>query len=170
LKRTQFLIGAAILVLVGALISPLLLRYYRWHNYSNKPLFFNAYGPPDGFGPWCWDQDPSPLADGFGDLIFVDFSQNELAVVRPTSENPTWVVNGISPDHFHMATGQMDIILPKSPNSLILADPKGVHVIHRLRPDEAKSEFDALSALMEDRRAMKASIESFLSEGNQETN
>jgi len=168
LKRSRLFIAPAILVLVGASISPVLVRYWRWHNFPNKPLFFNTYGPPDGFAPWCWDQDPSPLTDGFGDLIFVDFSQNELAVVRPTSENPTWVVHGISPDHFHMAAGQMDILLPKSPNSLIMADPKGVHVIRPLRPDEAKNEFDALSALIEDRRAMRDTLERFLNEGNKE--
>jgi len=119
-------------------------HYYRWGDYSSRPLFFNEYRPNrDGIGPWHWHFEPGPIYDGTGRMLLLDFEDNMAAIVlfsRPTDRT----IEGVaaSPELCRFIIHDQTISLSKSPNSVIATKDNATFLTKTLAPGEAKRLYD----------------------------
>jgi hypothetical protein len=142
--RSRMGLVTPLTVIAGVFIALAIVTwYYRWANFSHKPLFYNTYGPSsEGLGTWHWSLEPWWLADGKSYLIFVDFSLNELAVVNlPEQSHSAFLVVDSSPNRLVIRVGLTDFILPKSPDTLLLINKLGSHTLHPLKASAARIEY-----------------------------
>src|SRR5580692_7568671 len=119
--------------------------YVRWYHYSNRPLFYNTYKPDRESIVWDWDLWPPPLSDFHGNLVFVDFADNMVAIVQFSdgSDGGTYTSDG-EKDRFRIMMGKRFVDINKMPDALVEVAESGVQVVRKLEHGEGKRIYDEL--------------------------
>jgi hypothetical protein len=119
--------------------------YRRWYHYFSRPLFYNTYRPDRDGLIWSWDLSPGPLSDYHGRLVFSDFGNNMVAVVKfPTGDDGSEYSGGGEIDSFGIMLGKQFVEIHKMPDTLEEVAESGVRVVRKLGPGEAKRIYDGL--------------------------
>ncbi|MGA2442279.1 MAG: hypothetical protein ABSH08_15105 [Tepidisphaeraceae bacterium] len=136
---------SAICIMIAVLAG---MAYYfvRWHNYKNRPLFYNTY-KRDGDGIiWKWDLWPPPLSDYQGNLVFADFPNNICAIVHYTDGNDGGTYTIYSDvNSCGILLGNKIKSVTNIPDSLFSIDESSIKTIRRLTPGEAETLYQKLS-------------------------
>ena len=154
------------IVIAVAIISTTAWYFYRWHNYSYRPLFFNTYSTNrDGLGPWRWRFEPIPLLDTEGRGVFFDFHHNMIAVVKLQKSNGMAgiVCLKATDKEFVISIDGIGVSIPVVENSLILINGLPPTFVRSLESNKADSVFKSIEVLDPDHRVL--AIDELLKKG-----
>jgi hypothetical protein len=146
MTRERSLTKPAYVCIVLAMLSGAGFYYTRWYHYSNRPLFYNTYKPERESIVWDWDLWPPPLSDYHGNLVFVDFADNMVAIVQSSDGNDgSMYTLDSEKNRTRIMLGKKFVDINKMPDTLVEVAESGVQVVRKLEPGEGQRIYDELN-------------------------